>query len=301
MTSVSTRVAVIGNFDGVHRGHQGLLAAAQAVTPNSEIIAVTFWPHPMSVVRPDKAPKLLCSLAERKRLLLAAGASEVVVIDFTEEFAQQPAASFVAEVLAPLGIAHVVVGENFRFGHRAAGDVAQLTQLAHDNGMTVSSVPLVKVCDEETCSTAIRRALANGDVDAAQEQLGRRFAYRGTVVQGAQRGRELGFPTANVIVPDSMAAPADGVYAGWVHRCDDNSEPLPAAISVGTNPTFEDIHRTVESYVLDRHDLELYGVEIEVEFVARLRGMVKYSGLEPLIAQIHDDVSRTRKVLGLAS
>lgn len=296
---MSTSVAVIGNFDGVHKGHRALLDAARAAEPGADVVAVTFWPHPMSVVRPDKAPKLLCTLPERIRLLTEAGCARVQVVDFTADFSTWAPERFVDEVLAPLGLARVVVGENFRFGHRASGDVTTLAKLCAAHGIAVTVVPLVQIDDGDACSTRIRQALAEGDLDSAAEQLGRRFAFRGTVVQGAQRGRELGFPTANVLVPDALAAPADGVYAGWLRRLDVADAPRwPAAISVGTNPTFDDVHRTVESYVLDRTDLELYGAEVEVEFVAHLRGMVKFTGMEPLIEQMRRDVDDTRMALG---
>jgi len=234
----------------------------------------------------------------------------VRVIDFTAEFAAWPASRFVEEILVPLDPELVVVGENFRFGHLAAGSVSVLAELAAGR-FEVEALPLVHFGDEETCSTTIRQALAAGDVVHAAEHLGRPFCFRGVVAHGDQRGRELGFPTANLPVPAAMASPADGVYAGWVTRRDgldahgeslapDRSvEPWPAAISVGTNPTFDGAFRRVESYVLDRTDLELYGAPISVEFVARIRGQVKFDGVGALIEQMRDDVSQCRRILGL--
>lgn len=307
---VSQTVVVIGNFDGVHPGHAEVLSTARALEPNLRLVVVTFWPHPLSVTRPDGAPVLLTRLEERVDLLEEAGADEVRVVKFTPEFAQWTPERFITEIVAPLNPRRVVVGENFRFGHRAAGTVDTLRALGAGR-FEVTALSLVGHGDEETCSSLIRDALARGDVRRAAEHLGRPFRFSGVVARGDRRGRELGFPTANLPVPAALACPADGVYAGWLTRLDgrdahgaplpEGGEPerWPAAISVGTNPTFDGVDRRVESYVLDRTDLELYGAEIAVDFVDRIRGMVRFDGIEALIVQMDDDVVRTRRLLGL--
>ena len=302
-------VVVIGNFDGVHPGHQAVLAEARRREPGLPVVVVTFWPHPVSVLRPDAGPLLLTSLEERIELLTAAGAARVEVVTFTREFASFPPEKFVEEVLLPLNPARVVVGSNFRFGRGASGTVATLTELAAGR-FVVDGLTLVRYGDTETCSTLIRDALAGGDVELAREHLGRPFSFRGTVAYGDRRGRELGFPTANLPVPADLACPQDGVYAGWLIRRDSrgaHGEPLaagveaprwPAAISVGTNPTFDGQDRRVESYVLDRDDLELYGAAVTVEFIARIRGQVRFDSIEGLVEQMNDDVRRARQILG---
>lgn len=303
---------VIGNFDGVHPGHEEVLAEAKRRQPGLPLVVVTFWPHPVSVLRPEVGPMLLTSLEARIELLTAAGADRVEVIDFTPEFATWSPSEFVERVLVPLEPATVVVGDNFRFGHRAAGTVDTLRELAAGR-FDVEGLTLVRFGDEETCSTRIREALAAGDVAHAAEHLGRPFCFRGVVTHGDRRGRTLGYPTANLPVPSMLACPADGVYAGWVTRRDgldaygealppgEPPERWPAAISVGTNPTFDGIARRVESYVLDRDDLELYDAPIAVEFVARIRGQVKFTDVDELIVQMADDVRRCHDLLGVAS
>jgi riboflavin kinase/FMN adenylyltransferase len=295
----TARVVVIGNFDGVHRGHQQLINAARDAAGDGTLIAVTFWPHPMSVIRPDRTPLLLTSLDERKKLLRSAGVDEVVVVDFTDTVASWPPETFVDTVLRPLQPTLIMVGENFRFGFRAAGDVSLLTRLGKETGtFEVEGVCLYSADDQPDSSTRIRAAIAAGDVEEAGRLLGRPFRVRGVVIKGAQRGREMGFPTANVPVPEGLAVPADGVYAGWVTCLDrPDAERWPAAISVGSNPTFVGENRRVESYVLDRTDLELYGIEIAVDFEHRLRGQIKYSGMEALIDQMHLDIDRARTLL----
>ncbi|HEY0239971.1 MAG TPA: bifunctional riboflavin kinase/FAD synthetase [Friedmanniella sp.] len=294
-------VVVIGNFDGVHRGHVELLRTAREIEPGAPLVVVTFWPHPMSVVRPDQTPLLLAPLGRRVELLREHGVSDVVVVEFTSEVASWSPERFVDEVLRPLHPARVVVGENFRFGFRAAGNLATLVELGRrprDGAFAVTGVPLLTDGSQPSSSTLIRQAVAEGDLGRVRELSDHGFRFSGVVVKGDQRGRELGFPTANVAVPPGLAVPADGVYAGWVTRLDSpDAERWPAAISVGTNPTFDGLERRVESYVLDRDDLELYGVEIAVEFYARLRGQVKYEGIESLVRQIHLDVEHTRTVL----
>lgn len=305
---MSETVVVVGNFDGVHPGHVEVLAEAHARRPDLPLVVVTFWPHPVRVLRPDRAPMLLTGLDDRIALLRDAGADRVEVVDFTPQFAQLSPEQFVTEVLLPLHPALIVVGENFRFGHRAAGTVDTLRELGRGR-FEVDALRLVRFGDEETCSTVIREALAAGDVAHAAEHLGRPFRFTGVVAHGDHRGRELGFPTANLPVPDELACPADGVYAGWVRRLDDldahgapraageDAPRWPAAISVGTNPTFDGVQRRVESYVLGRTDLELYGAPIAVDFVARIRGQVRFEGIDALIVQMNHDVRRSHDIL----
>jgi riboflavin kinase/FMN adenylyltransferase len=289
-------VVAIGNFDGVHSGHRQVLAEARAARPGLPVVAVTFWPHPMVILRPDAAPELLCDLSERIELLRAAGADEVRVVEFTRRVAEWTPQEFVERVLLPLHPSAIVVGENFRFGHQAAGTVDTLRELGA-GVFEVKALPLLSDASAYS-SSRIRRALDDGDVEAATDILGRPFRYTGIVVMGDQRGRTLGYPTANLTVPETHACPADGVYAGWLTCLDKpGAEPMPAAISVGTNPTFDGAERRVETYVLDRTDLELYGCRIGVDFVTRLRGQVKFSALDDLIVQMDADIVAARQVL----
>ena len=292
-------VVVIGNFDGVHRGHVEIIRTAKASEPNARVVAITFWPHPMSVIRPDQTPPLLTTLERRKELLRSAGVDEVIVVNFTTDVASWSPERFVDEVLRPLHPTRIVVGENFRFGFRAAGDVATLEELGAGD-FKVQALPLLTDGTQPSSSTLIRHAVAEGDFGRVRELSDHAFRFSGVVVEGDHRGRQMGFPTANIPVAPGMAVPADGVYAGWVTRLDVPSPRWPAAISVGTNPTFDGVERRVEAYVLDRDDLELYGVPIGIDFYARLRGQIKYEGMESLINQMHADVEQARHVLHTA-
>jgi riboflavin kinase/FMN adenylyltransferase len=293
-------VVTIGNFDGVHLGHQHVLQQARATADEltvAKVVVVTFDPHPIAVLRPEHAPPTLTNIPTRLRLLEAAGVDAVLVVPFDRDIAGWTPEEFIDRVL--VGSLHaraVVVGANFRFGNRAAGDVALLRTTGETRGFVVEGIAL-DGGPQVWSSTYIRNCLAAGDVAGAAEALGRPFTVRGVVARGDHRGRELGFPTANVPTPVDGAAPADGVYAGRLTRLD-TGESFPAAISVGTNPTFDgERERRVESYVLDRDDLELYGVEVEVGFVDRLRGMVKFDGIDALIETMHGDVRRAREIL----
>lgn len=296
---IGPTVVTIGNFDGVHLGHQHVVRRAREVADQlgiADVVAVTFDPHPIAVLRPEHAPPTLTSLAARIGLLEDAGIDDVLVIPFDRSIASWSPEEFIDRVLVDaLGAGAVVVGANFRFGHKAAGDVATLRAAGAARGFEVEGIAL-DGGPQVWSSTYVRNCLAAGDVAGAAEALGRPFTVRGVVVEGDHRGRDMGFPTANV--PTSgVAAPADGVYAGWLRR-EDTGETYPAAISVGTNPTFDgERERRVESYVLDRDDLELYDVEVVVSFVDRIRGMLRFDGVESLVAAMHEDVKKAREIL----
>jgi riboflavin kinase/FMN adenylyltransferase len=289
-------VVPIGIFDGVHRGHQ--LVLQHAVTAAREraarIVVITFDPHPVAVLRPDAMPLMLTTLDRRVELLRRHGADEVVVLEFTEELSRQSAEEFVEQTLiGRLGAVRIVVGQNFRFGHRAVGDVALLRKY----DLEVDDVALLGGSTAEQSeiisSTWIREQIAHGEVEAAAVALGRPHFVEGPVVRGDARGRQLGFPTANIGVDHRIAIPHDGVYAGHVVR--EGGDRSIAAISVGTNPTFDGVHRRVEAYVIDEgHDLELYGEHLVVEFAHHLRGMEKFASVDDLVDQMAKDVANAR-------
>lgn len=297
-------VVTIGNFDGLHLGHRHVLCRGREAVERARadlLVVVTFDPHPMAVLRPDHAPSTLTTLAMRLDLLAEAGVDATLVLPFDREVAAWTPEEFVRRVLVEgLHAAAVVVGANFRFGNKAAGDVSTLRELGaiHDfetDGVALDGGPQV------WSSTYVRQCLAAGDVEGAAEALGRPFAVRGTVVRGDERGRELGYPTANVPAAPGLAVPEDGVYAGWLRRLD-GGEPtgsLPAAVSVGSNPTFAGAReRRIEAYVLDRDDLALYDGEVEVDFVSRLRGMTRFETVDELVAQMGEDVRGAGRALG---
>ncbi|MEI8411232.1 MULTISPECIES: bifunctional riboflavin kinase/FAD synthetase [unclassified Kribbella] len=300
-------VVTIGNFDGVHRGHQEVLAHAKARATELgglPVVALTFDPHPMAVLRPDRAPAMLSEPEERAGLLTGYGADAVLILPFDKDVANWSPEEFIERVL--VGTLHakaVVVGENFRFGHKAAGHVDTLVAAGATHGFQVEGLSLAGD-GQPWSSTYIRGRIAEGDVEAAAEALGRPLRVTGVVVEGDKRGRELGFPTANIPADPRAAIPLDGVYAGWLtvlEPADDSPsypDPLPAAISVGSNPTFDGVDRRVESYVLDRDDLELYGARIAVDFVARLRGsQIRFDTIDELLVQMKADVDGARRIL----
>jgi riboflavin kinase/FMN adenylyltransferase len=263
------------------------------------VVAVTFDPHPMAVLRPEHAPPTLTTIESRAALLGNAGVDHVLVVPFSREVAAWSPERFVTEILVDaLHARAVVVGANFRFGTKASGDVATLAELGDAYDFTAEGIAL-DGGPQVWSSTYVRNCLASGDVEGAAEALGHPFTVRGEVVKGDQRGRALGYPTANVPTTGMLAAPADGVYAGRLRRLDEpHGAALPAAISVGTNPTFDgERERRVETYVLDRDDLDLYGVGVEVSFVARIRGMLRFDSVEELVRTMADDVARARELL----
>ncbi|MDX6396530.1 MAG: riboflavin kinase / adenylyltransferase [Streptosporangiaceae bacterium] len=296
-------VVTIGVFDGVHRGHQRIVsgAAEAAAELGIPVVVITFDPHPAEVTRPGSHPPLLCTIRRRAQLLSDEGVDAVCVLPFTYEFSQLGPDEFVRAVLVDrLHARRVVVGENFRFGHRAAGDVALLAELGEKYDFGAEGVPLLADGGVAISSSGIRARLADGDVAGASRDLGRPHRVEGVVVRGQQRGRALGFPTANLEPPSGTVVPAEGVYAGWLARLDTEGREevrWPAAISVGTNPTFDGQEQTVEAYALDRDDLDLYGVHVAVDFVARLRGMVRYESAAALAEQMRRDVDEARALI----
>jgi riboflavin kinase/FMN adenylyltransferase len=298
-------VVTIGVFDGVHRGHQRMVGRAVAMARRLGVpsVVITFDPHPDEVVRPGTHPPRLTTARHRTELLGTLGVDAVCVLPFTLEFSRMTPDEFVQAVLVDrLHAAGVVVGENFRFGHKAAGNVETLRELGEKYDFAAEGVPLVSN-GEAISSSLVRELLNSGDVAAAAEALGRPHRVEGVVVRGHQRGRALlGYPTANVESSTFTAIPADGVYAGWL-ECTQSPSPYegerwPAAISIGTNPTFEGVERTVEAYALDRDDLDLYGVHVVVDFGVRLRDTVKFDSIEALIEQMHRDVAEARRITG---
>lgn len=296
-------VVTIGQFDGVHRGHQKTIGRAVEMARDAGVpsLVLTFDPHPSEVVRPGTHPPMLTGSRHKAELVEALGVDALCVLPFTLEFSRLSPDEFVHLVLVEhLHAAAVVVGENFRYGHRAAGDVASLEQAGRRFGFTVEATPLQGAGGTTWSSTYVRSCVAAGDVEAAADALGREHRVEGVVVRGDRRGREIGYPTANVQPLPWSAVPADGVYAGRLVRAPGSAAvQLPAAISVGTNPTFAGREQRVEAFVLDEQPagLDLYGERVGVAFTARLRPMQRFDSAEALVAQMDDDVARTRQVL----
>lgn len=284
------RSVAVGTFDGVHLGHREVIRDSDSV--------LTFDPHPVSVVAPRHTPKLLTTLDRKAELIDSLGVQELIVIPFDAEFARRSADDFVEDVLVgALGAAQVAVGENFRFGHKARGDPRLLSA---DGRFTTVVHPLLEVDGEVVSSSHIRGLVLAGEVDEANRLLGAPFQLCGEVVQGDQRGRELAFPTANLIPEEALACPGHGVYACLAHS-PPTVRSVPAAVSIGVRPTFKTGRgELIEAYLLD-FDGDLYGSQLRLEFLERLRGERRFDTPEALIKQMHDDVERTRQVTTAAS
>ncbi|MER0448643.1 bifunctional riboflavin kinase/FAD synthetase [Streptomyces sp. Edi4] len=294
-------VVTIGSYDGVHRGHQLIIGRAvdRARALGVPSVVVTFDPHPSEVVRPGSHPPLLAPHHRRAELMAELGVDALLILPFTSEFSQLSAAEFVVKVLVEQLHAKLVVeGPNFRFGHKAAGNVEVLAELGRTYDYEVEVIDLRVRGEagggEPFSSTLTRRLVAAGDIEGAAEILGRPHRVEGVVVRGAQRGRELGYPTANVETLPHTAIPADGVYAGWLTA---DGERMPAAISVGTNPQFAGTERTVEAYAIDRVGLDLYGLHVAVDFLAYVRGMATFDSIEDLLVAIGNDVKRSTELI----
>ena len=288
-------VVVIGVFDGVHKGHQEVLNRAKVIADGENIIALTFDPHPVSVFAPDRAPTLLTVLTDRIELLKIHNADQVAVMRFTPEFAAMSPEDFVNKILvAQLSATKVVVGKNFTYGHKAAGTVETLK--AHTEFETIV-LDLAPADGEVVSSTRIRKLIVEGNVEKARELLTRPHRLDGIVVHGEKRGREIGYPTANLGDLEHQTIPADGVYAGWLSVGIDR---WPAAISIGTNPTFAGVRgRQVEAYALDQVGLDLYTKRATIEFGWRLRDTLTFDGLEPLLVQMAKDCAKARELTEL--
>jgi riboflavin kinase/FMN adenylyltransferase len=307
-------VVAIGKFDGVHSGHRAVIdrARVDAAAAGAKVVAVTFDRNPLALLRPDLCPDSLVGVQQKLNLLADAGVDATLMLTFDRALADLEARAFVEHVLVgALGVQVVMVGQDFRFGRGGAGDPELLRRLGPEFGFEVDVVDDVRAIDagRRVSSTWVRDLLDQGDVAGAARLLGRPHSVRGEVVHGAKRGRELGYPTANLSAELEGFVPAEGVYAGWLvdegapsgtERPDEPRRSIryPAAISIGTNPTFDDVEvRQVEAYVLDEDDLDLYGHTVEVHFLHRIRDMVAFQGIPALIEQMADDVQRTRAVL----
>lgn len=287
-----SKVVAIGIFDGVHAGHQQIIATAKH---HGEVTMITFDPHPVSVIAPDRTPSQLLPLADRIRFLKEAGAASVEVINFTKEFSQLTADQFIEEILvARFAAEHVVIGENFNFGFKAQGTPKYLTEVGPEYGFGVTVVKLEENRGSTISSTRIRSLVIDGQIERANELLTRNFYLTGPVVHGEKRGREIGYPTANIGLDPLATIPADGVYAGWLTV---GADRWPAAISIGTNPTFPGVRgRQVEAYALDQIDLDLYDKAAKLEFGFRLRDTLKFDGLDPLLVQMKKDCDKAREL-----
>ena len=289
------RVVAIGVFDGVHRGHQEILNRAKEIADGGSVIALTFDPHPATVFAPERAPKLLVTLADRVVLLKIHNADQVAVIKFDKKFASMSPEDFVDNVLLnQLQATDVIVGENFTYGYKAQGNIDSLRANGASKNFEVHVLSLSQDENQNISSTRIRTLVTQGDLESARALLTRPHRLDGVVVHGEARGREIGYPTANLGNIEGQCIPADGVYAGWLTV---GINRWPSAISIGTNPTFDgDRARQVEAYALDQVGLDLYDEGATIEFGWRLRDTLKFNGLDPLLEQMAKDCQRAREL-----
>lgn len=287
-------VVVIGVFDGVHKGHQALLNRAKEIADGRAIVALTFDPHPRTVFAPDSVPPMLTTLADRVELLKIHNADQVAVMKFNEQFAAMSPEKFVEDILVnQLHVSTVIVGKNFTYGAKAAGNVDSLIKSSLAHNFTVDVQELAGG-EEVISSSRIRNLVLEGKVEEARELLSRPHRLDGVVVHGEKRGREIGYPTANLGKIEGQTIPADGIYAGWLTV---GINFWPAAISIGTNPTFEgDRGRQVEAYALDQQGLDLYDKAASVEFGWYLRPTLKFNGLDELLVQMKKDCDKAREL-----
>ena len=286
------KVLALGIFDGVHAGHQQIIKTAKHL---GEVTVMTFDPHPTSVVAPERTPSQLISVKDRIELLKQAGATYVEVVNFNKDFSQLSPDQFIEDVLlGRFKAEHVVIGENFNFGFKAQGSPKYLSEVGPKYGFGVSIVKLQEERGSTISSTRIRSLIIDGEIERANELLTRRFYLKGPVVHGEKRGREIGYPTANLGLTPLATIPADGVYAGWLSV---GESRWAAAISIGTNPTFPGVRgRQVEAYAIDQVGLDLYDQEAKIEFGFRLRDTLKFDGLAPLLEQMKKDCDQAREL-----
>ena len=286
------KVIAIGIFDGVHAGHQQIIDIAKH---QGDVTVMTFDPHPTSVIAPERTPTQLINVKDRIQLLKNAGATAVEVVNFNKEFSQLSPDQFIEDILVGRFAAeHVVIGENFNFGYKAQGTPKYLSEVGPKYGFGVSIVKLQEDRGSTISSSRIRNLIIDGQIDRANELLTRNFYLKGLVIHGEKRGREIGYPTANIGLTPLATIPADGVYAGWLSV---DANRWPAAISIGTNPTFPGVRgRQVEAYALDQVGLELYDQEGKIEFGYRLRDTLKFDGLAPLLEQMKKDCDKAREL-----
>ena len=286
------KVVAIGIFDGVHAGHQQIIATAKH---QGDVTVMTFDPHPTSVIAPERTPTQLVNIKDRIELLKQAGATAVEVVNFNKDFSQLTPDQFIEDVLiGRFSAEHVVIGENFNFGFKAQGTPKYLTEVGPKYGFGVSIVKLHEDRGSTISSSRIRNLIIDGQIERANELLTRNFYLKGPVVHGEKRGREIGYPTANIGLNSLATIPADGVYAGWLSVGKDR---WAAAISIGTNPTFPGVRgRQVEAYALDQVGLDLYDQEAKIEFGYRLRDTLKFDGLPPLLEQMKKDCDQAREL-----
>lgn len=287
---ITQATVIIGTFDGVHRGHQAIIH--RALELNHPVVALTFDPHPLSVVSPERTPSELLPMNDRIHQLLRNGVSSVSVIEFSRDFAALSPESFIEEILIRrLKASAIVVGANFRFGAKAAGGIDLLKQ---NVAFKTIALDLASEIGSAISSTRIREAIVGGNIEIARELLTRPHQLIGRVVHGEKRGRQIGYPTANIALAPNATIPSDGVYAGWLSV---GTHRWPAAISIGTNPTFAgERGRQVEAYALDEKDLDLYDQVAKVEFGWRLRDTIKFNGLDPLLEQMKVDCDKAREL-----